>query len=144
MVSSRVSLLLPTDGTVGRSSDARWRRDCAWPQVERRPGIRTTGIEPPETLVLGRLGNDHVFHEAQGHTGFSLERGARSTVGQSQDLPWPKGRQHPFDDVARGVSLAFDLALFIDFISAADGNHIGGERQVCHRKAKTIKFNNKE
>src|SRR5208282_2421808 len=97
-----------------------------------------TSKEVPVRSVGGRdLWDLHVIHQAQLKHAFALERGTRTARRQHNDLPRPERRNHPFDDVALGMTFAPDVAFFIDFI-AARGDHLGVERHVAVRQSDAI------
>src|ERR1700691_299078 len=92
---------------------------------------------PVGAVALRDLWNLHVSHEAQSEHALALQRWARAAGGKHDDLPGPERRNHPFDNVARGVAFAADVAIFIDFI-AARGDHFGVERHIALRQSDAV------
>ena len=81
----------------------------------------------------------NIIHQAQAEHGLAFQGGTRAARGQHDHFPGPQGRDHPLDDVARGVAFAFDVALFIDFVTAG-ADDLRVERQVAAGQADAIEL----
>src|ERR1035438_9309440 len=103
-----------------------WTALLTWPLMAAVQGLR-------------HLWDLDIIHQAQAEHGFALQFGTRTARGQHDHLPGPQGRQHPFDDVALGMSFAVDFALFIDFV-APGGDDLGLQRQIPGGQADAIEL----
>src|SRR5438309_6141481 len=95
---------------------------------------------PSRAEGLADLRYLHVVHQTQAENGLAFQLRAWTTDRQHEDFPRPEGRKHPFDNVARGMTLAVNLAFLIHLV-AAGGNNFCLERQISRGQADAVELN---
>src|SRR6202022_175339 len=80
-----------------------------------RPLVRNW---PDRRMARGRQPRHlNIIHQPDGNLLFGFQRWTRTARRQHDDLPGPQRRNHPFHDVARGVAVAHDITVTVDFES---------------------------